>query len=65
MKEIARYPLNNVSGLAIYRADDESVLVGLNNDTPKEIGVQYDEDGRAWFEWGGRVYLDECLRILD
>ena len=61
---IACYTLTNCGGLAIYEADDERVLVGYNTDEPKWLAVEYDDDGRAWFGWGGReIYLDECVRV--
>lgn len=57
------YTLSNCGGLAIYDVLDEEVLVGLNDENPDWVGLNYDESGRAWFEWGGRVYLDECRSV--
>lgn len=63
-KVIACYTLTNCGGLAIYEADDERVLVGYNDDEPTWSAVEYDDDGRAFFGWGGReIYLDECVRV--
>ena len=63
LKPIATYTLNNVSGIAIYDVTDEYVIAGLNECEPEEFKVQYDEDGRAWFDYGGTVYLDECTKL--
>lgn len=62
-KPIAVYTLNNVSGIAIYDFDDEHVTAGLNDFEPEQFDLHYDDDGRAWFNWGGMVYLDECTKI--
>lgn len=64
-KPIALYTLNNVSGILIYEVTDEHVIAGLNKYEPEEFKVQYDEDGRAWFDWGGMIYLDECIKIVS
>ena len=61
-KPIAVYTLNNVSGILIYKVTDEYVIAGLNEYEPDEFEVKYDGD-RPYFDWGGMIYLDECIKI--
>lgn len=62
-KPIALYTLNNVSGILIYEVTDEYVVAGLNEYKPEKFEVKYDGD-RPYFDWGGMIYLDECIKIV-
>lgn len=60
-KGIATKTLNNVSGLILYDMNDEEVLIGMNNEKPEKVELQYDEQGLPYVEYYGVQYLDEFM----
>ena len=61
MKPIATLTLTNVSGLACYDANDEEVLIGINNNKPEWCKLKHCKDGRLYvYKW--HVYLDDFIK---
>ena len=62
-KPIAVHTITNCFGIAIYDVNDETALVGLNDEKPEWVDVKTDEDGRSYIDAFGGVYLDECIKV--
>lgn len=62
-KVIASWGICNTASLNVYEVNDDHVLVGINNNEPELVDIEYDPEGRPYIDWGGEYYLDECMRI--
>jgi hypothetical protein len=63
LKVIASEGISNVASMNIYEMNEDSVLVGLNNEKPERLELGTNEEGEAFFEYGDmNWYLNNFLR---
>lgn len=56
--------ITNTYGLALYEANSDEVLVGINDETPEWVSIKWDDEGDAYIEYyGGKTYLNEFIRV--
>jgi len=61
--------ISNTASLNVFRIDsnNDRVLVGINDFTPKWIEIEFIEDSselRSGIRWGDSVFfMDECIRV--
>ncbi len=64
---IASWGLTNVASLNVYEfrySIEDTMLVGINDQEPEEVVVEFNHYGRAYIVFGGeKYYLDECIRL--
>lgn len=61
-KVIAVATKTNVSGLALYDITDEQALVGLNNDKPEWVDIEWDDE-QPYIDFYGKTYISEFIRV--
>lgn len=62
-KVIAVIGLTNTSSLNIYDVNDEEIIVGLNNQTPRTYKIYYTNKGVYFNFKGSRYYLQDAIRV--
>lgn len=62
-KLIAVIGLTNTSSLNIYDVNDEEIIVGLNNQTPRTYKLYYTNKGVYFNFKGSRYYLQDAFRV--
>lgn len=62
-KLIAVIGLTNTSSLNIYDVNDEEIIVGLNNQTPRIYKLYYTNKGVYFNFKGSRYYLQDAIRV--
>lgn len=62
IQPIAICTVTNVMGLAIYEISDEQVLVGVNNEKPVEVEIQWNDDGEPYIDFYGEHMLNEFVK---
>ena len=62
-KVIAVIGLTNTSSLNIYDVNDEEIIVGLNNQTPRTYKLYHTTKGVYFNFKGSRYYLHDAIRV--
>lgn len=60
-KIIAVATINNTSGIALYDVTDEQALVGLNNDKPEWVDIEWDSE--PYIDFHGKIYMSEFIKV--
>lgn len=56
--------ITNTYGLALYEANSDEVLVGVNDETPEWVPIEWGDGGEPYIEYyGGKTYLSEFQKI--
>lgn len=61
-KPLAVATITNTYGLAIYEVTSDEVLVGVNNEEPSWVEIQYDDQGLPYIDCYGVTYLNEFIK---
>ena len=61
LKVIAVATINNTSGIALYDITDEQALVGLNDDKPEWVDIEWDDE--PYIDFYGKTYISEFIRV--
>jgi hypothetical protein len=66
-KVIGCWVICNNASLNLYEivnGIEDTAIVGINNDTPEEYVINFDEEVGLYIEFGGEKYsMDECQKI--
>lgn len=63
-KIIATASITNTYGLALYEANSDEMLVGINDEAPEWVPIEWDDEGDAYIELNGdKTYLNEFIRV--
>lgn len=62
LKVIAVATINNTSGIALYDITDEQALVGLNDDKPEWVNIEWDDE-QPYIDFYGKIYISEFIRV--
>lgn len=62
-KVLAVASKTNVYGLAIYEMTSDEVLVGVNDEEPSWVELQFDDQGLPYIDCYGVTYLDEFIKV--
>ena len=60
-KIIAVATINNTSGIALYDITDEQALVGLNNEKPEWVNIEWDDE--PYIDFYGKTYISDFIRV--
>lgn len=61
-KPLAVATITNTYGLAIYEVASDEVLVGVNDEEPSWVDIEYDDQGLPYINCYGVTYLDEFIK---
>lgn len=61
-KPLAVATITNTYGLAIYEATSDAVLVGVNDEEPSWVDIEYDDQGLPYIDCYGVTYLNEFIK---
>lgn len=61
-KPLAVATVTNTYGLAIYEVTSDEVLVGINDEEPSWVEIQYDDQGEPYIDCYGVTYLNEFIK---
>lgn len=61
-KPLAVATITNTYGLAIYEMTSDEVLVGVNDEEPNWVDIEYDEQGLPYIDCYGVTYLNEFIK---
>lgn len=61
-KPLAVATITNTYGLAIYEVTSDEVLVGVNDEEPTWVEIQYDDQGEPYIDCYGTTYLNEFIK---
>ena len=61
-KPLAIATKTNVSGLVIYEMTSDKVLIGLNDEEPSWVTIDYDYEGEPYVNYYGMTYLNEFVK---
>lgn len=55
--------VTNTYGLAIYEITSDEVLVGVDEEEPVWMDIEYDGQGLPYINCYGETYLDEFIKV--
>lgn len=61
-KPLAVATITNTYGLAIYEVTSDEVLVGVNDEEPTWMDIEYDDQGLPYINCYGVTYLNEFIK---
>lgn len=65
MKAIATATKTNTYGLVLYDLNADAALVGVNDEEPKWIDIDYDDEGEPYIMCYGMTYISDFIRVPD